>query len=394
MVKPQNRLKPRSIIALGLLFFTVTLGVGTGNLPISPAAHADSQRVVSLYADGTKKVFTTNATTVGDVLGRAGIKLSAGDLVEPTFSTPITTGFFNINVYRARPIQVSDGSKAYDIQSAYQSPRLLADAAGVKLYPEDKLKSEVITDFVGAKAVGLQVSVVRALPVHVNVDGKSLLIRTQAKTVAGAILDAGIHLGLKDTLSVPAENPVTSGMTVTVTRVSDIETKLTDVLPRSVNTINDPELGKGITKVTQEGSDGQKTALYRIHYRNGVELSRETLQLISRTEPTDRVVVVGTKVFFAGSVEYWRPMVIESAATYGLDPNVMLRIMACESGGNATSVSHFIVNGEHPTGLFQFLPSTWRSAGGTDSNIFDGPTQVKLAARKMSREGTSAWQCK
>jgi uncharacterized protein YabE (DUF348 family) len=393
-VKPQNRLEPRSIIALGLLIFTVILGVGTGNLPISPAAHADSQRVVSLYADGTKKVFTTSATTVGEVLGRAGIKLSSGDIVEPATSTLVTTGFFNINVYRARPIQVSDGTKAYDIQSAYQSPRLLADAAGVKLYPEDKLKSDVITDFVSAKAVGLQVSVVRALPVHVLVDGKSLLIRTQAKTVAGAILDANIHLGLKDTLSVPAENPITSGMKVAVTRVSDIETKLTDVLPRTVKTINDPELGKGITKVTQEGSDGQKTALYRIHYRNGIEISRETLQLISRTEPTDRITVVGTKVFFAGSVEYWRPMVIESAAVYGLDPNMMLRIMACESGGNATSVSHFIVNGEHPTELFQFLPSTWRSAGGSDSNIFDGPTQVKLAARKMSREGTSAWQCR
>ncbi len=394
MVKHQNRLEPRSVIALGLLIFTAILGVGTGNLPISPAAHADSQRVVSLYADGTKKVFTTSAATVGDVLGRAGIKLSTGDLVEPAASTAVTTGFFNINVYRARPIQVSDGSKAYDIQSAYQSPRLLADAAGVKLYPEDKLKSDVITDFVGAKAVGLQVSVVRAIPVHVNVDGKSILIRTQAKTVAGAILDAGIQLGLKDTLSVPAENTVINGMTVSVTRVSDIETKLTDVIARNVKTINDPELSKGITRVTQEGSDGQKAALYRIHYRNGAEVSRETLQLISRTEPTDRIVVVGTKVFFAGSVEYWRPMVIESAAAYGLDPNMMLRIMACESGGNATSVSHFIVNGEHPTGLFQFLPSTWRSAGGTDSNIFDGPTQVKLAARKMAREGTSAWQCK
>ncbi|MEO7617873.1 MAG: ubiquitin-like domain-containing protein, partial [Candidatus Saccharibacteria bacterium] len=307
--RSQNRLQPRSIVALGLLIFTVTLGVGTGHLPISPAAHADAQKVVSLYVDGTKKVFTTNATTVADVLSRGGIKLSKGDLVEPALVTPVTTGFFNINIYRAQPIQISDGRKAYDIQSAYQSPRLLADAAGVKLYPEDKLKSDVITDFVAAKAVGMQVSVVRALPVTVLVDGKKIQIRTQAKTVGGALLDGGITLGLKDTLSTSAEKPVTNGMKISITRVSDIETKITDILPRTVKTISDPDLAKGITKITQEGSDGAKTALYRIHYRNGAEVARETLQLISKVDPTDKIIVVGTKVFFSGSVEYWRPMV-------------------------------------------------------------------------------------
>ena len=394
MSRQQSRLQPRSIVALGLLIFTVTLGVGTGHLPISPSAHADAQKVVSLYVDGTKKVFTTSAATVGDVLNRDGIKLSTGDLVEPSLSSPITTGFFNINIYRARPIQISDGRKAYDIQSAYQSPRLLADAAGVKLYPEDKLKSDVITDFVTAQAIGMQVSVVRALSIAVLVDGKKIQLRTQAKTVGGALLDGGITLGLKDTLSIPAENPVTSGIKISITRVSDIETKITDILPRTVKTISDPDLANGITKITQEGSDGAKTALYRIHYRNGAEIARETLQLISKVEPTDKIIVVGTKIFFSGSVEYWRPIVIEAAATNSIDPNMMLRIMSCESHGNANSVNVATVHGEHATGLFQFLPSTWRAAGGTDNNIFDGSTQVNLTAKYMAKYGTSAWACR
>jgi resuscitation-promoting factor RpfB len=381
-------------VALAILFLTVVVGVGSGNLPVSKAAHADAQKVVSLYADGQKRIFTTEAATVGEVLTRADIRLREGDLVEPAVSTEVTKGFFNINIYRARPIQVTDGAKAVGIQSAYQSPRLLADAAGVKLYPEDQTKAEVITDFVEAKAVGIKVAVIRAVPITIKVDGKTLAVRTQGKTVAEALKAAGVTLGLKDTVSVPAAAPVANGMKVTITRVSDVEAQQTTVLPRTVKTISDPNLAKGITKVKQEGSDGQKVALYRIHYRNGTEVSRETLKLISQTEPTDRVVIVGTKVFFAGSVEHWRPLVVESASQYGLDPNMMLRIMACESGGNATVVSHFVINGEHPTGLFQFLPSTWRSAGGTNDNIFDGALQIKLAARKMSREGTSAWQCK
>lgn len=377
-----------------MLILTVVLGVGSGHLPISPAVHADSQKVVSLYADGQKRVFTTTVATVGDVLTQANVALAKGDLVEPAASAIIPKGFFNINVYRARPILVTDGTKAYDIQSAYQNPRLLADAAGLKVYPEDKFKSRVITDFVGAKAVGINVKIIRAQLMQVQLDGKTIVFRTQAKTVGAALAGASISLGLKDTISVPANYPVVSGLTVVVTRVSDIETKLTEVLPRTVKTVTDPELAKGVTRVQSEGSDGSKTALYRIHYRNGVETSRQLLHLIAQVDPIQRVIVVGTKVFFSGSVEYWRPLVISAAAQYNLDPNMMLRIMACESGGSATVVSRFIVNGEHPTGLYQFLPSTWRSAGGTSDNILDGATQIQLTARKMANEGTSAWQCR
>lgn len=391
---PQNRLQPRSIVALGILIFTVTLGIGTGNLPISPAAHADAQKVVSLYVDGTKKIFTTDAQTVGDVLSRAGTKLEAGDLVEPELKTQVSNGFFNINVYRARPIQVTDGQKAYDIKSAYQSPRLLASEAGVTLYPEDELKSEVITDFVESKSIGMKVSVVRAIPLTVLVDGKKLDLRTQAPTVGGALASAGITLGLKDTLSIPVENPVANGMKVAITRVSDVEATVTDAIKRKVKTTNDPDLAKGVSKVTTEGKDGSKTAVYRIQYRNGVETSRQLIKLVSQTEPVDREVIVGTKVFFAGSVEYWRPMVVAAATEYGLDPNMMLRIMQCESRGNATVVSTFVVNGEHPTGLYQYLPSTWRSAGGTNENIFDGALQIKLTARYMAKNGTRAWECR
>lgn len=389
----------RSYVALGAFVLTVLAGFGTGVLPISPAAQAESERVVSLYADGQKRVFTTEAATVGDVLTRAKVVLAKGDLVEPALSAPVTNGFFNINVYRARPVQVADGAKSYEIQSAYHSPRLLADAAGIKLYPEDELKADVITDFVAADTLGVKVSVIRALPVSVRVDGKTISFRTQADTLGEALAGAGIKLGLKDTISLPLTTPVTAGLKATIIRVSEVESQQTTTIARKVQTVSDPELPKGTTKVRQEGSDGQKVALYRIHYRNGVETKRETLKLISEKAPVDKVIVVGTKVFFAGSVEYWRPLVIQAATANGIDPNMMLRIMACESGGNATAINRSTVYSpvyghEHASGLFQFLPSTWRSAGGNDANIFDGPTQIRLTAQYMARYGTRAWACK
>ena len=350
--------------------------------------------MISLYSDGQKRVFSTDATTVGDVLKRNGVTLAKGDLVEPAANSAIPVGFFNINVYRARPVMVVDGEKTYHIESAYQSPRLLAEAAGVSVYPEDGYSTEVITDFVSNLAIGDKVTVDRATPILLYADGKIQTIRTQSKTVGAALTAAKIPLGLSDTLSVPATTPITAQMSVTITRVSEAVATITQVLPRTVKTVTDPTVLKGQTSVQTAGADGQKVATYTIHYRDGVETGRDLIKLISQTDPVTEVVVVGTKVVFAGSVEYWRPMVETAAAQYGLDPNMMMRIMSCESGGNATSVSHFIVNGEHPTGLFQFLPSTWASAGGTPNNILDGAVQIQLAAKKMAVEGTGAWQCK
>lgn len=386
--------QPRNLLAIGILISIVSLGPASGRLPVTAGATADSQALISLYADGQQRLFAADDHTVGGVLRRANVKLSPSDLVEPAVTAPVPRGQFNINVYRSRPVLINDGAKVHHLRSAYQSPRLLALAAGLIVYPEDRFRTEVISDIVGAEAVGEKVTIDRAKPVNVKVDGRAMVIRTQAATAGDALKGAGVVLGAQDAVSVDLKNPVTPGMTVGITRVSEAVVTLTHDLPRPVKTIQDPTVLKGQSTIKTPGSDGQKTVTYRIHYQNGIETKRQAVQTVSETAPVAKVVLEGTKVIFAGSVEHWRPLVEAAAAQWGVDPNMMLRIMMCESRGNASVVSHFVVNGEHPTGLFQFLPSTWRSNGGSDNNILDGAVQVQIAAKKMSKEGTKAWQCK
>lgn len=395
LIATYQRLKaqPRNLLAIAILLSIVSLGPSSGHLPISAGASADSHALISLYADGQQRLFSTDAATVEEVLKHAGVKVAKNDLIEPAANSPVPTGPFNINVYRARPVLVADGLQVHRINSAYQSPRLLALAAGLVVYPEDKFHTEVITDIVGAGSIGEKVTIIRAKPVNVKVDGKVRLIRTQATTAGQALTAAGVALGAKDTVSVDPSTPVTPGMSIGITRVSEAVVNLTQALPRDTKTIPDPTILKGQSSVKVAGSDGQKTTTYRIHYQDGVETGREAIQVVSETKPVTRVVVEGTKVYFAGSVEYWRPQVEAAAAKWGIDPNMMLRIMNCESHGNATDVNVHTVNGEHATGLFQYLPSTWRSAGGTNDNIFDGSVQIQITAKKMALYGTKPWAC-
>ena len=389
----QLQMRPRNAFAIGLLIIIASFGFTSDHFETTPAAHADNQRIVSLYVDGQKRVVTTDASNVGVFLHDTGVKLAPGDLVEPKAATAIPNGFYNINVYRARPIVVHDGTKTYQFASAYQSPHLLATQAGLQLYPEDAYTTSVVTDFVAPAEIGVDVTVKRAVPLTVHVDGKVQTIRTQDSTIGPALIDAGVKLGLKDTTSMPATTPVSPDLDVAITRVADVTTTLTQPVAFTTKTIIDPTMLKGNTTTQTAGVAGSQTAVWVIHYQNGVETGRVMQQLIAATPAVPEVLVVGSKVMYAGSVEYWRPQVETAAAAYGLDPNRMLRIMACESGGNATSISHFIVNGQHPEGLFQFLPTTWTSAGGTMDNILDGSVQIQLAAKKMAHEGFSAWQC-
>jgi uncharacterized protein YabE (DUF348 family) len=338
-------------------------------------------------------MFSTTAPTVGAVLRRSDVKLGPGDIVEPNAATPIPKGPFNINVYRARPVLVVDGSNSYRLLSAYSSPQLLARAAGVKVFPEDTFATSVVTNFVQTSAIGEKVTIIRAKPFTVQVDGTTRQLRTQAVTVAAALKNAGISLGLKDTVSAPLSAPLTAGTALAITRVTQALVTLTRPIPRPVKTVRDPSVMQGQSSVTVVGSDGQTTSTYLIHYTNGVETGRDLVQVVSTTPPVAQVVTVGTKVLFEGSVEYWRPQVTAAAVEWGLDPNTMMRIMECESNGNAADISTFVIDGQHPTGLFQYLPTTWIAAGGTANNIMDGSEQIQLTAKKMATQGTGAWQC-
>lgn len=346
---------------------------------------ADSQHIVSLYVDGEKRIVTTDAPSVGEVLRRTGIKLSQGDLVEPGGSTKLPAGFYNINIYRSRPVVVLDGKYTYRIQTARQSSRQIAADAGVTIYPEDQVDSGMVTDFISDGGVGNRLVITRALPVAIKVDGKIINLRTQAKTVKQLLVAKGIILGEADQVRPSLDSGIVPGLRIGVTRVAEAVVVTPKVLARPIQTVLDPNMSKGSSKIQQEGSDGHEVVTFKVQYRDGVETAREALNIDGHVDPSPRVIVQGTRVFFAGSVEYWRPFVTEAATAVSINPDLMLGIMRCESNGNANAS-----NGSH-FGLYQYDWTTWLSAGGSRDNVNEGEAQIKLTARKIAHEGTRAW---
>lgn len=80
------------------------------------------------------------------------------------------------------------------------------------------------------------------------------------------------------------------------------------------------------------------------------------------------------------------------AAMYGVDPVLMTKIIACESGYN-----QFAKNSRSTaSGYGQFVASTWRSTANTlgfDESVspFDGEKNLQAVAYLLSVRGTSPW---
>jgi resuscitation-promoting factor RpfB len=353
------------VVLLGLALALAFYASLNGNTFFTDNVLADSSKVVSLFHDGEKKTFTTDATTVGEVLKRAQVALSEGDLVEPKADTPITEGFFYINVFRARPVIVIDGQTTKRLRSPYENPKLIAASAGLTVYPEDRFETRVVTNFVADKIVGEKVIIDRATPFRVAADGKVMTLRSHQGTLAEALKDTGVSLGEKDTVSPALSSPVVPGLSVAITRVTEVVTSKHEVLPKTIKTTTDPAMYSDESRVAEEGKDGGQDVTYKIKYHNGVEVDRQKLKVENKVEPTAKVVVKGTKI----------------------RDDVWARLRRCESGGNyATNTG----NGYY--GAYQFDIGTWGNYGGyARADLAPPAVQDQKARLTQAARGWYPW---
>lgn len=90
-------------------------------------------------------------------------------------------------------------------------------------------------------------------------------------------------------------------------------------------------------------------------------------------------------------------VIVKWANYYGADANWLLRIAACESGFNPNAVAPNIIDGGHPTGLFQHVSTYWPSRaaryGVPGASIFDAEAQARVTAGMFADGQSSQWEC-
>lgn len=273
------------------------------------AAFADDENsdggshFVTIYDEDSVLTVKTSASTVQEVLDRAGISVNASDIVDPGLETPVAGEEYHINIHRARPAVVIDGSKKRYVMSASFDPRQVAVEAGLTIYDGDEITPIMNQNFLEAGAVS-------AFRVERN-----------------------------------------GGRTIT----------LEESIPYPTETRYDYNLAKGETRLEQVGTDGRKSSVYEVLFDNNVEVSRTLVLEEVKLEPVPEIVVVGAKLSIPPGQEVCAGWLREIGVPDG-DLEAALYIIYHESGCRVDAENPH--SGAY--GIPQALPGSKMASAGAD----------------------------
>ncbi|HEV7952344.1 MAG TPA: G5 domain-containing protein, partial [Candidatus Saccharimonadales bacterium] len=283
---------PYGIISTAVCLVVLVLGIVLAN-----RAHAASQEVVAagdhlitLHDGAQDRGILTSATTLRQAFKEAGIQIDPNDMVEPGLDEVLVASHYDVNVYRARPVTVIDGSLRTKILSAYQTPEQIVSHADIGLRDEDETIVSVSNDMV-SQGAGLQVTIDRATPFTFVMYGKRIAAYTQGSTVGEMLEMKNVELAHSDMLSTQKATPITAGMTVELWREGkQTVTEEADV-PFEIEKTQDADRELGYRDVKTPGILGKRTVSYEIEMKNGVEISRKEIQSVTTKEPVKQVEV-------------------------------------------------------------------------------------------------------
>lgn len=285
-------------LLIGLLVLGVTL-VHLADAALAQGterpSRSDGQRLMSVYDKGVEKTIITRAKTVRGALKAARIEVDERrDVVEPALDEELVASSYNVNIFRARPVTVVDGRARIRLTTAEQTPAAIAKAAGIKLYSEDIVDIHAAENVV-ASGTNAVLTIKRATPLQLNLYGSLAEVRTHAKTVGALLKEKHVQLASNDTVSMPLEAPITSGMRLDVWRNGKQTITTDEDVAFSVETVRDANRETGQKEVKEAGEKGRRTVTYEIDVQNGKEVSRRELASQVTKQPKKQIEIIGTK---------------------------------------------------------------------------------------------------
>lgn len=280
------------IAAVVVFVFAFVLIIASQVQAASP--DVGSGTLVTIHDRGESTVVLSNAKTIGEALREAAIEIDESDVVEPAVNQEMVASEYDVNIYRARPVIIVDGSVRQRVMTPYQTAEQIAKSANVTLYPEDIATIERSDDIVAGGA-GLELHIDRATAFSFQLYGKKSTARTQGATVGDMLKEKGISLGENDGVSPSQDTPISTDMTVTVWRDGKQTTTVEEEIPFETKEIQDANQPVGYSAIQTAGKTGKKDVTYQIEIRDGKEVKRTEIASLVTEKPVAQVEIVGTK---------------------------------------------------------------------------------------------------
>lgn len=139
-----------------------------------------------------------------------------------------------------------------------------------------------------------EIKIVRAMPVTVEADGEKTVLHVTKGTVEEMLEKAGVELRKDDLVNYSLSDSVKPYDHIKVTRIDQEVLVEKEAIPYQIVTKKNEDLDEGVTKVVQEGQQGELERKLLVTYQDGVEIQRKLVSEEVTKDPVDRVVEKGT----------------------------------------------------------------------------------------------------
>lgn len=159
---------------------------------------------------------------------------------------------------------------------------------------------------------GLTITLTRARPITLIADGQSLATRTNQTTVDAALAEAGLALVGQDYATPALDQPLPADGVIRIVRVREETLVSQETLPYETVYQAQADWEIDTVQALQAGVNGAKERRVRVRYEDGVEVSRVDEGEFVAQSPTPYVIGYGTNIVLRtldtpdGPVEYWR----------------------------------------------------------------------------------------
>ena len=355
------------VIAIaGIATKAVDAYAASTNSQATDEAIAQGKHVLTIHDDGTQRALITDASTLREAFKKANFEIGDHDITEPGLDEELTAGQYEVNIYRARPVEVVDGDSTQKIMTAYSTPEQIVKDAGITTVAEDQY--EVTHNASITTGVVEAVKIDRATKFTLVFYGRQSIVYTQAKTVGDYLQSQNITLGANDRMSLAASDVISSDKTLKIWREGRQTVTEDEDIDFTVRQVEDASKKVGYREVESAGEKGKQTVTYEVLIRDGKEVSRKALKKVVTKKPVEQVEIVGTKPDFDG----------DFAAA-------LAKLRSCEGGYDSWNPA-----GPY-YGAYQFDQGTWSSVSSAPYGSAT-PAEQDAAARALYlRRGWSPW---
>ncbi|MCX7708874.1 MAG: 3D domain-containing protein [Clostridia bacterium] len=190
-------------------------------------------------------------------------------------------------------VLINDNEKQIAVKTMKTTVREVLEQNGISVSPDDYIS--IPMDAKLQKMGKNIITIDRAVPVNIYVDGQQKTLMTYRDTVKEALENSSYKLTESDKLEgVSIDDKISKDLNIKIVRVKKEIVNEDTSIPYKVQSKENSRLDKGLEKTVREGKEGTYRKTFEVVLEDGKEVTKKLISEAVVAAPIDKLIELGT----------------------------------------------------------------------------------------------------